>query len=82
MVVAVVSWDGGHGGGGFSGGEEVEMARGSAWWWGSGRSGDGEHFWTWPEYSPEKFSGGGWPERWWRWNSPENGEREGDIYIC
>ncbi|GJW79544.1 hypothetical protein Tco_0143519 [Tanacetum coccineum] len=37
----------------------VVAARGGAWWWGSGRSGDGEAFGTRPENSSEKFSGGG-----------------------
>ncbi|GKA60020.1 hypothetical protein Tco_0759333 [Tanacetum coccineum] len=34
-------------------------ARGGACVGGSGRSGDEVHFWSWPEYSPENFSGGG-----------------------
>ncbi|GJS74900.1 hypothetical protein Tco_0724781 [Tanacetum coccineum] len=52
----------------------VAAAHRSEWWWGSGRSGDGEHFWFRLENSPEKFSGGGkrrrWPENWperWQW---------------
>ncbi|GKF07130.1 hypothetical protein Tco_0041354 [Tanacetum coccineum] len=38
-------------------------ARGGACVGGSGRSGDEVHFWSWPEYSPENFSDGGWPEK-------------------
>ncbi|GKB21889.1 hypothetical protein Tco_0855812 [Tanacetum coccineum] len=48
------------GGGGASGGE---------WHRGSNRSGEGEHFWSSPEKSPEKFSGG---RRWWPAVAPEN----------
>ncbi|GKC01509.1 hypothetical protein Tco_0987645 [Tanacetum coccineum] len=33
------------------------------WLWGSGRSCYEDHFWSWPENSPEKFSGGGWSEK-------------------
>ncbi|GJQ97504.1 hypothetical protein Tco_0008643, partial [Tanacetum coccineum] len=40
-----------------SGGGGVE-ARGNAWDSGSDRSVDGEHIWSWPEKSAEKFSGG------------------------
>ncbi|GJR86419.1 hypothetical protein Tco_0210430 [Tanacetum coccineum] len=38
-------------------------ARGGACVGGSGRSGDKVHFWSWPEYSPENYSGGGWPKK-------------------
>ncbi|GJR92340.1 hypothetical protein Tco_0264514, partial [Tanacetum coccineum] len=38
---------------------EMVMAHGGAWFNGSGRLGDEKHFWTWPEKSPGKFSGGG-----------------------
>ncbi|GJS45286.1 hypothetical protein Tco_0595407 [Tanacetum coccineum] len=51
-------------GGGSHGGVEDE-ARSGAWSGRSDRSGGGESFGTRPENSPEKFSGGGWPE--WRW---------------
>ncbi|GJR84020.1 RNA-directed DNA polymerase, eukaryota, reverse transcriptase zinc-binding domain protein [Tanacetum coccineum] len=56
VVWCGLSWSSGEKGGGVSWGGS---GGGGAWWWGSGRSGDGELFWTWPEYSPEKFSGGG-----------------------
>nr|GEX40004.1 hypothetical protein [Tanacetum cinerariifolium] len=50
----VADEDGGSGGCGDSGG---------AWCGGSNRSDGGDCFWSWPEDSPENFSGGGgWPE--------------------
>ncbi|GJZ51736.1 hypothetical protein Tco_0606251 [Tanacetum coccineum] len=39
--------------------DDDEVARGGEWVWGSNRSGDEECFWSSPEKSPEKFSGGG-----------------------
>ncbi|GJY62988.1 reverse transcriptase domain-containing protein [Tanacetum coccineum] len=39
--------------------------RGGAWCWGSGRSGDGEHFWIRPENLPAVVAGAGW---WRLWN--------------
>ncbi|GJU40475.1 hypothetical protein Tco_1193432, partial [Tanacetum coccineum] len=39
------------------------VARGGACVGGLGRSGDEVHFWSWPEYSPENFSGGGWSKK-------------------
>ncbi|GJZ39370.1 hypothetical protein Tco_0585933 [Tanacetum coccineum] len=41
-------------------GEEVRwLEEGGAWCGRSDRSGEGEHFWSSPENSPENFSGGG-----------------------
>ncbi|GJQ97329.1 cleavage/polyadenylation specificity factor, 25kDa subunit [Tanacetum coccineum] len=57
--------------------------RGGAWCWGSDRSGGEKQFWTWPENSPEKFSGGRrWRRRWlsggrrrWELAGKDEGER-------
>ncbi|GKF64971.1 hypothetical protein Tco_0188419, partial [Tanacetum coccineum] len=57
MMVVSVGWQRGGGG------------SGGAWVRGSGRSVGEKQFWTWPENSPEKFSGGQrWPAtvaEWW-----------------
>ncbi|GKC66333.1 hypothetical protein Tco_1098931, partial [Tanacetum coccineum] len=52
-VVVMLEWQRG-----LSGGGDRE-ARDGEWCSRSDRSGGGEHFWTRPENSPEKFFGGG-----------------------
>ncbi|GJX58750.1 hypothetical protein Tco_0290140 [Tanacetum coccineum] len=48
--------------GGWRRGAAARWWRGGEWVGGSGRSGEEEHNWSWPEDSPENFSGG---RRWW-----------------
>ncbi|GJW52453.1 hypothetical protein Tco_0093804 [Tanacetum coccineum] len=75
-------WRGCGGGDGACGGVDVAMVVAvgddgdgawGAWFSGSGRSSGEKQFWTWPENSPENFSGGRNPEvgvgrkRWERW---------------
>ncbi|GJY67992.1 gag-pol polyprotein [Tanacetum coccineum] len=57
--------------------------RGGTWCWGSDRSDGEKQFWTWPENSPKKFSGGRkWRRRWlsggrrwWELAEKDKGER-------
>ncbi|GKF22869.1 hypothetical protein Tco_0075191, partial [Tanacetum coccineum] len=51
--------------GGSHGGDVGGVMAVVTWGGRSDRSGGGESFGTWPENSPEKFFGGGWPERRW-----------------
>ncbi|GJT80145.1 ribonuclease H-like domain-containing protein [Tanacetum coccineum] len=48
--------------GGWGRGAATRWWRGGEWVGGSGRSGEEEHNWSWPEDSPENFFGG---RRWW-----------------
>ncbi|GKF21212.1 hypothetical protein Tco_0069850, partial [Tanacetum coccineum] len=52
MIIMGVRWRWCYGGG-------DRVARGGEWYGGLDRSGYEEYIWSWPEYPPENFSGGG-----------------------
>nr|GFB14119.1 hypothetical protein [Tanacetum cinerariifolium] len=61
--VVAIGVDEGEGGGGCGGVMEAGAAHDGEWYMGANRSGGREHFWFWPEDSPENFFGeDGWPE--------------------
>ncbi|GJZ34260.1 hypothetical protein Tco_0579696 [Tanacetum coccineum] len=83
MVMLVATW---RLWGGWGRGAAARWWRGGEWVGGSGRSGEEEHNWSWPEDSPKNFSGG---RRWWpaaagRNNSPERwrGWRRKMMFVC
>ncbi|GJU78420.1 hypothetical protein Tco_1275490 [Tanacetum coccineum] len=62
--------------GGWRRGAAARWWRGGEWVGGSGRSGEEEHNWSWPEDSPENFSCG---RKWWPAAVADGGAAAGRI---